>query len=368
MTTLDAPATTTEQVVAVSGANAKSTRVHGDDVGLHAASNFDMLVGHYYAAQAAGEEDPARAAYQEMLAEWQTAEGSITSAYFCENIRAAAAITDKDCLFSAGDPYRAKADLPLYQLITRASHLEQFAEENLAGPQRRATIAELYAIQTNALACMDELAAKRVPATKLAEELRSVTVSKVEADLAHAEQYAYGVWQRRLQLAYLRGVGIGIVAIAVVITVAAFLLRPLMDAWPAIPGSIMLVPWALLLGAIGAALSVMQRLTRGNLRLGRDTTLAESVTLGAFRPLIGSAFALGILLLVIGTILPLKIPGTEPQHSFFIAGLAFLAGFSERFAQDMVSVAASTQSTAAKAEPSAETASRDEEAPADSSA
>jgi hypothetical protein len=314
---------------------------------------------HYYASRSADEDDRAQAEYHEMLTSWQAREGNITSAYFCDNIRAAAVITDRDCLFSVGDPYRKKADLPLYSLITRAGHLEQFVEDSLVGGQRRASVAEIYAIETNALACMDELAAKPAPRAEVAEELRSVTCAKIEADLAHAEQYAYAVWQRRAQIAYLQGMGLGILGVATAVLAAALLLGPLLSAFRDIPPRISYVPWVLLAGAIGAVLSVMQRLTHGNLRLRLDSSLTQNRTLGAFRPIIGSAFALGLVILVLGGLVPLVIPDDDDVRPFFVAGLAFLAGFSERFAQDMISVGATRQST-----PDAKAGSSAEEMPA----
>jgi hypothetical protein len=345
VTTNDAPQP--EQGAAPSGARAKAAASDATEVDPHEGANFDLVVMHYYASRDTNPDDPARVFYREMLRSWESREGSISSSYFCENLTAAAVTTDRDRLFSVGDPYRRKEDLPLYKLVTRADHLGKFVEESLVGQQRRAGIREVFAIETNALACMDALAAEPAPQPDAAEELRAVTCAKVEVDLLDAEQYAYAAWQHRAQMAYLQGMGLGTLGMVAAVVVAALVLQPLFVVFSDLPRKISYVPWVLLLGAIGAVLSVLQRLTNGNLRLRLDSTLAENRTLGAFRPIIGSALGLALLILVLGGLIPLNIPGDDPDgtattRAFFLAGLAFLAGFSERFAQDMIGVAKST--------------------------
>jgi hypothetical protein len=92
-------------------------------------------------------------------------------------------------------------------------------------------------------------------------------------------------------------------------------------------------------GAIGAIVSVMVRITRGQ-SLDVDINQKRSVTIaaGAFRPIIGSVFGMAFFVLIQGDLLPIAVPeladGKDPL--FFFAGLAFLAGFSERWAQDTI--------------------------------
>ncbi len=90
-------------------------------------------------------------------------------------------------------------------------------------------------------------------------------------------------------------------------------------------------------GAIGAVISVMTRITRAqkvevDINQGRPLTMAA----GGFRTIIGSIFGAVLYVLVLGDLLPLKVPGGQNQEVLFFAGLAFIAGFSERWAQDTV--------------------------------
>jgi hypothetical protein len=93
-------------------------------------------------------------------------------------------------------------------------------------------------------------------------------------------------------------------------------------------------------GGIGAAVSVMTRTTSGKLLLDYRAPRWLLVALGAFRVVIGSTFGIALLLLLEGNILSLEGPNWDhvSEWLFFYAGLAFIAGFSERFAQDMLAM------------------------------
>jgi cell division protein FtsW (lipid II flippase) len=55
------------------------------------------------------------------------------------------------------------------------------------------------------------------------------------------------------------------------------------------------------------------------------------------RPFIGALFALALYFFISGDLVSVfQLPNDEQSQRYFFAGLGFLAGFSERFAQDMV--------------------------------
>ena len=92
-------------------------------------------------------------------------------------------------------------------------------------------------------------------------------------------------------------------------------------------------------GAIGSVASVMFRITRGQtLSVNIDQGGPVTIINGAFRPLVGAVFGVALYILVQGQLLPLDDPGEVQTRiqQFFYAGLAFLAGFSERWAQDTI--------------------------------
>lgn len=90
-----------------------------------------------------------------------------------------------------------------------------------------------------------------------------------------------------------------------------------------------------LAGGVGATVSVLQRMATGKLKLEYDAGDGTLLTLGAVRPVIGAIF---------GTVLFCAVEGgwlsavdVKAHHELaFYAVLGFLAGFNERFAQDML--------------------------------
>jgi hypothetical protein len=105
-----------------------------------------------------------------------------------------------------------------------------------------------------------------------------------------------------------------------------------------------LLSFCLASGAIGAVISVMVRINRGTtLEVDFDRGRVVTVLAGSFRPIIGAVFGGALYVLVQAGLLPLQVPaadaianGVTNRDSFFFLGLAFLAGFSERWAQDTI--------------------------------
>jgi hypothetical protein len=94
-------------------------------------------------------------------------------------------------------------------------------------------------------------------------------------------------------------------------------------------------------GGLGAVLSVMTRITANNLSVDPTTGKGLVRLAGGFRPLIGGIFAFAIYAFVRGGLLPIKVTVTGTAEIYFFLSVAFLAGFSERFAQDAVTRAGS---------------------------
>ena len=93
---------------------------------------------------------------------------------------------------------------------------------------------------------------------------------------------------------------------------------------------------ALIAGAIGAVVSVVQRINSGSFELDYDVGGPYIFFLGGLRPLIGGAFAVAISFAFDGGLLHLPVAASESTNDRRLALLviSFLAGFSERFAQD----------------------------------
>jgi hypothetical protein len=99
-------------------------------------------------------------------------------------------------------------------------------------------------------------------------------------------------------------------------------------------------------GGVGAMVSVMSRMSTGSVRLdwefGKDTLR----TLGALRPFVGAIFGLMTFLALKSEIVNLKVG--DGSSSYYYIVFAFVAGFSERFAQDMLLGAAGEETSSSR--------------------
>lgn len=97
-------------------------------------------------------------------------------------------------------------------------------------------------------------------------------------------------------------------------------------------------------GGVGAVISVMVRVTNNdNLNIDYERGRAIAILVGAFRPIIGAVFG-GILLIFLksGLIAITIAPATLQDITLFYVAVGFLAGFSERWAQDTIVSSAPT--------------------------
>jgi hypothetical protein len=85
-------------------------------------------------------------------------------------------------------------------------------------------------------------------------------------------------------------------------------------------------------GAVGSVVSIMIRIQDFESYKNSDPALLFFT--GLFKPIIGTAFALFVYMTMNSGLIPITITTTNSQY-FFMA-LGFVAGFSERFAKDIV--------------------------------
>jgi|SRR5690349_10616584 len=90
-----------------------------------------------------------------------------------------------------------------------------------------------------------------------------------------------------------------------------------------------------LTGGIGATVSVLQRMTADKLRLDFEAAGDLIETFGAVRPFVGAVFGLALFALVESGLVAAVDVAAGDELAFF-AVVGFLAGFNERFAQDML--------------------------------
>lgn len=90
-------------------------------------------------------------------------------------------------------------------------------------------------------------------------------------------------------------------------------------------------------GSLGSIVSILVRLHQFE---DRDADQAIQFFTGLFKPVVGCAFALFVFAVLSSGLIPVAIQAEKSRY--FFAALSFVAGFSERFAQDVVTKTATT--------------------------
>jgi hypothetical protein len=151
-------------------------------------------------------------------------------------------------------------------------------------------------------------------------EQRRVAISKEVEGLAIQKD------QRSAQQSYIFGMLPGLVIVGLIAAPLAIFTK--IDVIAQIAGCA---------GSLGAVLSVLTRITRAqtanSLNIDFQVGRVLIFLAGMFRPVVGALLATGLYVLINGGLIPLKIPA-QSRGEFFFAAIAFLAGFSERLAQD----------------------------------
>lgn len=152
-------------------------------------------------------------------------------------------------------------------------------------------------------------------------------LAQVQREIALARARLAQAMQRSAQTRYWYGALLGSVSLALVCTVLAVIF--VATGTPAFYG--VAVPT----GGVGAMVSLLQRMSTGRLTLDTSASRDLLELFGGVRPLIGAIFGIVVAAAIQGGLLPaIHIP-TGQQLAFFTV-IGFLAGFNERWAQDML--------------------------------
>ncbi len=156
--------------------------------------------------------------------------------------------------------------------------------------------------------------------------------TRVLHELSQIEDYYQAAGIKRARLHYVQGMlllGLPAVALVAVLAGVLFYVFGLMDFYDE---GVRTFFACMAAGAIGAIVSVVIRMSGrgGGFTIDHELGAAGVMQLGAFRPLIGAVFGVIIALLVQTFLVP--IDESELSFELFVV-VAFLAGFSERWAK-----------------------------------
>ncbi|GAB2600401.1 hypothetical protein Aab01nite_65270 [Paractinoplanes abujensis] len=210
-----------------------------------------------------------------------------------------------------------------WRTIWLARRAEHESKNVLTQRTRNLCLDMLFDVAVLLLGTVDSIASTKDETTVRLERTSLVAT----ADLDRVEKFAERGAIHRTFARYLLGLPAGIMLLALPVYVMEQHLRIAQSFQH-------LITLCIIGGGIGAIASVMVRITRGQ-NLSVDVNQGGVVTFlaGAFRPVIGAVFGVALYALLEGGLLPLT---AGEQQSHFFGGLSFLAGFSERWAQDMI--------------------------------
>ena len=226
-----------------------------------------------------------------------------------------------------GDPEDWKAKEILFQCL----HLHYKALEFLTPQPRKICLRMIFGVITTLLGTLDHRQLERDTGGSDTRPFGAdpAEVETLQRELAQAKAYYDAAAQRQAQLDYLVGM-VMFLALAVAGTLAIALFTPLLDKAATV---------AVLGGAAGAVVSVMNRMTGGSLKVRPEAGKKTIRALGFMRPVIGATFGAVVYLFLDGGIVQVVSPPEGGANLAFYAALGFLSGFSERFAQDVIAQA-----------------------------
>jgi len=186
-----------------------------------------------------------------------------------------------------------------------------------------------YGIASFAVAAIEQENGRHVPGDQPRDASPSFKddLDSLKHQIEDAERQLAEAAQRSAQVRYGRGMlwGAGALVLVTAMLAAGF------QHWGVKAAYGVAAP----AGGLGAIVSVLQRMTTGRLSLDYRATAGMLTAFGAVRPLIGAIFGVAIMALIAGEVVSFLVVPDANELAFF-AGLGFVAGFNERFAQDML--------------------------------
>jgi hypothetical protein len=314
----------------------------------HSPTFAELVYAHYewWKRRDGGAGDPeVEATYDSVLSAFEAEHGHLVRAYWCSQVESAVALTEKKRRlggplygFHRESDWATKSEPDIASQLHRCDALAVRATAVLTGVRQRICLELATSCAANLLSLVDARA-RAGDKTKTAAALKDedAAISKVEA-------YYHNAANGQAQLIYFAGIATVTIALGGIAAV-----------W-------LSVSWAspvaaLVAGALGAVVSVIQRINSGKFVLEYDVGCPYTFFLGGLRPLIGGVFAMAITFAFSGGLLQLPVgsqESTDHRHLALLV-LAFLAGFSERWAQDtLTAVVPVGKGEAAQESPSAE--------------
>jgi hypothetical protein len=294
----------------------------------HAVTFSEVVYAHFnwwHHREGARRNAHAAQAFDDARVAFEKRHGELVNAYWCSHIESAVALTQKKRLRGALGPlwgFHRETDWATQEFpevaeqLHRCDELAVRANAVLKSVRQRICMQLVFASASHLLSLVDARAGST------SEAAVADAVAKERAAIDKAEAYYHEAANGQAQMAYFAGMAM----VTAVLSIFAAVYLTLAWATPVA---------ALIAGAVGAVVSVVQRINSGKFELATDVG-GYPCFLGGLRPLIGGAFAMAISFAFRGGLLHLPVAAGESTDNRRLALLVigFVAGFSERWAQD----------------------------------
>jgi hypothetical protein len=308
-----------------------ATRHHHSVRGSRAASpSFsDLVCAHFvwWEGTRNGGAEQAERTYLELLERFEQEHGRVISSFWCSHLESGVALTERRrrlrhhgvLTLHRETDWATKRFPEIAAQLHRCDELAIRARTVLSGVRQRICLSLVAASAGHLLSLVDAASSPQGKA-----DLRAALKEEQDA-LAKAERYYKQAANGQAEIVYFAGMAA--VTVAVALSAGLFL----RFEWKVGVA-------ALVAGAIGAVVSVIQRINARSFNVDYDVGRPYAFFLGGLRPLIGGAFAIAIAFAFDSGMLHLPIASSKPEDKHLaLVVLSFLAGFSERFAQDTLS-------------------------------
>lgn len=308
---------------------------------VRGSPSFGDLVQARWNATHAGDEEGQEhyhAKHQEILGRFLTEHGEIIHDYWSETAPAAVAVTCRPSRFHRGRQLtlhrrteRLSASQPAFsRLLLRIDRQAVRGSNVLAGMSQRIAITNLYSLTRDVTTHLE------IDHGENRSARHETTLTDYDSELKNIEHYVGEAGSRQAQIIYLQGMLRGLGALIVLAPLVALMFGAL-DV-PGVDSTLFVA--CLVAGSLGAAMSVLMRMSGGRFVVNHEIGREYVTNLGFARPFIGAIFALLLYFAFRGELLQQVEPPPGPQGEFaFFVASGFVIGFSERFAKEIVRAA-----------------------------
>jgi hypothetical protein len=277
--------------------------------------------------------------YVAALEGFERHQGRIEEAYWCTSVPSGAAITIRGGRrrFHRATAWAAQDDQRVAVLLNECDELAVRVSEVLRGVGQRIGMGLVLRTTGNLLALLDERSTH--PDPKQVE----LAIRAERENYEQARHYYARTARRQAQLVFVGGMLLGVVALLGLVLGILAILHVAADVrwFPHRDQSIgSLTPLYLcaISGALGADVSVASRIDENTFSVDYELGRVTLALLGAIRPLLGAVFGIALYAALASGVLELfKVPqGDITKQLLFFMVVAFLAGFSERWAKGVL--------------------------------